>query len=245
MCIKVTTACCHCGERLEPYWIACHMNGVLTNLALCASKPKESPEPGKCPYLKEGMRPLLSGCPNNDYCPSWFGTMFPGFGEVQYEDPYALERVAWEKYEGYQKRFAQKYFARQPLTPTKPPESFLALAQRDLYGDVEEYVQGDDLEEDQRPTDCGAPNAPGDQHHEPEDETVTTTTDTSGIDPEQLFYGDLVDDDDIYSDSIDSGAGEGGQDGREGQAEDSIDLPVPVWTWFYPADMGRDGEFCD
>ncbi|KAG8674797.1 hypothetical protein FPOAC2_00833 [Fusarium poae] len=139
MCQKVETVCCHCGELLFGYFIACNAWRVDAKQANDENAP--FPLASQCEYPKEKeIQPLLSGCPNNDSCPSWFANLFRGYGEAANETLEVRmfrDQVAQEKYNEWKENFARKYFVKKPIVPRQVPEGFWYLAAKDFVSEIE------------------------------------------------------------------------------------------------------------
>jgi hypothetical protein len=239
MCIKILTRCCHCGEPLTPYFIACNAWRVA---ALRADREYlDLPRASECEYLEQEIKPVLSGCPNNNTCPSWFGNLLRGFGDHKNEDreiQSARDNVAWEKYNELEANFACKYFAKKPIPPRQEPESFRLTMLRDCSADDQSSNPAlildseADHEGSAESSDYGCSPAVHMQYDE------ANSGESAEIDPEDLFLGDLLtkrSEGDGSQSPVTRTTGEGYQD-----------LVVPVWNAFYPAmDLSRDGEFCD
>ncbi|WZH40460.1 hypothetical protein QYS62_001393 [Fusarium acuminatum] len=122
MCVKIVTRCCHCGEPLTPYFIACNAWRVA---ALRAGREYlDLPRASECAHLEQEIKPVLSGCPNNDTCPSWLDNLLRGFGDAKNEDreiQLVRDNVAREKYNELEADFACKYFAKKPIPPRQEP----------------------------------------------------------------------------------------------------------------------------
>ncbi|KAF4972022.1 hypothetical protein FSARC_1313 [Fusarium sarcochroum] len=252
MCKKIVTTCCHCGELLNPYYITCNNYIVFSQISLKDNQPQAMPNPAQCEFRQQEIRPMLSGCPNIDACPSWFGSFFWGYGDAENEGPEIKsfrEQVAQDKYKEWEEDFARKYFAKQPIPPRKEAESFWMLAQRDFFSDSEpSSMQSSEAElqtsEDEPLTAVNQDvQAQCDEvHGDNVAEDGPASTESSDVDPEDLFYGDVINEEDNSDHEFESNAASG----TKSIGEEYQDLVAPIWTWFYPVmDMGRDGEFCD
>ncbi|RGP73259.1 hypothetical protein FSPOR_2218 [Fusarium sporotrichioides] len=139
MCQKVETVCCHCGEIIFIYFIACNAWRVVAKQASDQNAPL--PLASECEHLKgKEIQPSLSGCPNNDSCPSWFANLFRGYGDVANEGPEIKQfrnQVAQEKYNEWKENFARKYFVKKPILPRQEPEGFWYMISEDYLSDVE------------------------------------------------------------------------------------------------------------
>ncbi|KAL6919528.1 hypothetical protein FSST1_003554 [Fusarium sambucinum] len=139
MCQKVETVCCHCGELLFDYFIACNAWRVDAKRASDENEPL--PPASQCEYPKEKeIQPLLSGCPNNDSCPSWFANLFRGYGEAANETLQVRQfrdQVAQEKYNEWKEDFARKYFVKKPILPRQEPDDFWYMASNDFLSEIE------------------------------------------------------------------------------------------------------------
>ncbi|KAM5355529.1 hypothetical protein ACJ41O_002175 [Fusarium nematophilum] len=195
---------------------------------------------------------MLSGCPNNDSCPSWFGTIF---GEYVDEDPEIqeiLEWVAWERYEAYRERFARAYFTPRPVPPRREPVEFWTIAKRDvdlfseassIYGDEGEQdlvEEGQQQQQQQQQGDYEDDGLGEERNGTGNESTVTGSS--SGIDPEELFYGDVVRDQ-THPDAGDQQQVASVQRVGPEAVDKWNQLEPPIWTWFFPFDMARDGEY--
>jgi hypothetical protein len=219
------------------------------------------PQASHCEYLEEKeIRPWLSGCPNNDSCPSWFGNLFWGYGDAANEGPEIRQfrdLVAQEKHDEWKENFARKYFEKKPILSRQEPDGFWHMISQDSLSAVESVERsssafstsgGETAREaleaamhfgDQQDT-MGKIAKVSDESNVKD----TATPESPDIDPEDLFYGNVIEtssDEDVKSNSDETertpprakSIGEGRQN------------PVaPVWNCFYPVmDMGRDGDF--
>ncbi|SPJ74889.1 uncharacterized protein FTOL_04620 [Fusarium torulosum] len=247
MCIKILTRCCHCGEPLTPYFIVCNAWRVA---ALRADREYlDLPRASECEYLEQEIKPVLSGCPNNNTCPSWFGNLLRGFGDPQNEGreiQSVRDNVAREKYNELGADFACKYFAKKPIPPRQEPESFRLTILRDRSADGQSsnpaltLDSGNDHEGSVESSDYGCSPAVHMQCDEANSGNAFkhASDESAEIDPEDLFLGHLL---------TKRSEGDGSQSpGTKTTGGEYQDLVVPVWNAFYPAmDLGRDGEFCD
>jgi hypothetical protein len=247
MCIKILTRCCHCGEPLTPYFIACNAWRVA---ALKADRVYlDLPRASECEYLEQEIKPVLSGCPNNNTCPSWFGNLLRGFGDPKNEGreiQSVRDNAAWEKYNELKADFACKYFAKKPILPRQESESFRLTMLRDCSADGQSSNHALTLDSE---TDHEGSAEDSDYRCSPavymlcdeannDNALEHASGESTEIDPEDLFLGDLL---------------TKRSEGDESQppmtrtiGEEYQDLVVPVWNAFYLAmDLGRDGEFCD
>ncbi|KAJ4271504.1 hypothetical protein NW762_000207 [Fusarium torreyae] len=252
MCKKIITTCCHCGELLTPHYIACNSYIVFLQISLKDNQPQARPNPAQCEFRQQEIRPMLSGCPNIDACPSWFGSFSWGYGDAENEGPEIKSfrgQVAQDKYKEWEENFARKYFAKQPIPLRKEPESFWTLAQKDFFEESESSsMQSSEAElqaSEDEPQAVPSQNVQA-QCDEVCDEDVVqdgpASTESSDVDPEDLFYGDVINEEDNSDHKVENSSSSGNKSIGEGYQE----LVAPIWTWFYPVmDMGRDGEFCD
>lgn len=247
MCIKIVTRCCHCGEPLTPYFIAC--NAWRVDALRAGREYLDLPRASECTHLEQEIKPVLSGCPNNDTCPSWFDNLLRGFGDaknVDREIQLVRDSVAREKYNELEADFACKYFAKKPIPPRKEPESFRLTILRDRFADGQSSTptltldSETDHEGSVEISDYGCRSAIHMQCGEANNDNAVqhASGESAEIDPEDLFLGGLL---------TKRSEGEGGQPPvTRSTGEAYQDLVVPVWNAFYPAmDLGRDGEFCD
>ncbi|KAF9774959.1 hypothetical protein IL306_006958 [Fusarium sp. DS 682] len=199
MCRKVVTQCCHCGELLLTYFIACNVWRVMARID--TREGRDVARASECEYLTRETRPMLTGCPNNDTCPSWFGNTFWGFGDDDNEGPdikEARELVAQEKFEEWKADFCRKSFAKKPIPPRKEPDSFLSLILKDHFGDgdTESVMSAQSFEvEDAAPENGGNQDDHEDSYEaDNENSTEDGSNETSEIDPEVLLSDDDVED---------------------------------------------------
>ncbi|KAG5746641.1 hypothetical protein H9Q69_004050 [Fusarium xylarioides] len=205
MCQEVVQQCCHCGDNIGVYIAPCHSWYVEAQVA---HRERRAITPAwLCKYGIKQFQPMLTGCPNNDICLSWFGNIVPGFGNTQNESPEIKlfrEYVAHEKLEEWEDQFAREYFQKKPIPPRKKPEGFMSLIRQDMMGDLESVTSFDSLES----ADTGSDYGEGSNQHGNEDsydaDSENSTQEheisndaainkTSEVDPEDLFYGDVPD----------------------------------------------------
>ncbi|KAF5629417.1 hypothetical protein F52700_7739 [Fusarium sp. NRRL 52700] len=243
MCQEIVEQCCHCGDNIGIYIAPCYSWYVKAQVADRERRP--IPPAWGCDFRFKQFQPMLTGCLNNDICLSWFGNVLTGFGNARNESPeIKLARLfaAHEKLEEWEDQFAREYFQKKPIPPHKKPESFMFLIRQDMMGDLESVTSSESLEF----TDANISSGEGSDQHGNEDsydadsENSTqdnkifdddTSNETSEIDPEDLFYGDVPD--------------------RTRDAE-----PIPSRAYNGPAasimnlflsmmDLGRDGDFVE
>ncbi|KAF4453485.1 hypothetical protein F53441_3870 [Fusarium austroafricanum] len=247
MCQKIITRCCHCGELLDPYFMAC--NSWRVHARIAAREDETLPSALECEYFTRETRPMLLGCPNNDTCPSWFGNMFWGYGDAEndgLEIKSMRERVAFEKFKEWEAEFARKYFTKKPIPPIDEPVGFWFMASRDFFTDVgsSHYASTEISEIDLGNQDNAFERGGCRNIFEKSDETYNencienSIDESSRLDPEELFYGDVTKNSFYRTETKSTG---GKLIAGEGQA-----LVTPIWNWFLSImDTGRDGEFTD
>ncbi|KAM0253437.1 hypothetical protein ACHAP5_000466 [Fusarium lateritium] len=247
MCLKIVTICCHCGEPLAPYFIACNAWRVAALMA--AREYLDLPRASECEYLQQEIKPMLLGCPNNDTCPSWFGNLFRGFGDPKNKGrkiQLTQDNVAQEKYNELKADFACKYFAKKPIPPRQEPESFWLMMLRDCSADGQSSTPALTLDSEAdheglaESSEYECSQTVGTQHGEVSNGRGFEhgSGENVEIDSEDLFLGDLL---------TNGPGGDASQSpATRTTGEEYQDLVVPVWNAFYPAmDLGRYGEFCD
>ncbi|KAM0305398.1 hypothetical protein HYE67_008682 [Fusarium culmorum] len=142
MCQKVETVCCHCGEILITYFIACNAWLVAAKQTSDDNgRPLALPLASQCEHLeKKEPRPSLLGCPNNDTCPSWFGNLFRCYGGAANQSPKVkqfCDQVAQEKYNEWKENFARKHFVKKPVLPRQEENSFWSMISQDFLSDIQ------------------------------------------------------------------------------------------------------------
>jgi hypothetical protein len=207
------------------------------------------PRASECAHLEQEIKPVLSGCPNNDTCPSWLDNLLRGFGDAKNEDreiQLVRDNVAREKYNELEADFACKYFAKKPIPPRQEPVSFRLTMLRDRFTDGQSSTPAltldseTDHEGSAGISDYGCSQTVHMQCDEASNDNALehASGESAEIDPEDLFLESLL---------------TNRSEGKEGQppltrttTEEYRDLVVPVWNALYPAmDLGRDSEFCD
>ncbi|KAF4953403.1 hypothetical protein FGADI_6040 [Fusarium gaditjirri] len=244
MCQEIVPQCCHCGDNLGIYIMPCYSWYVSAQVA--ERERRDIPQAWNCEYRTKEIQPMLTGCPNNDICLSWFGNILGGFGNARNEGPaitMARDFVAHEKLNEWEAQFARQYFEKKPIPPRKKPEGFMFLIRRDMMGDLESVTSIDSLES----VDIGYGEGSNQHGHEdsydadseysPQDNenfNGDASNETSEIDPEDLFYGDVI-----------NGTHEVEIPQRKlGRAYD--EPAAPVLNLFFPMmDLGRDGDFLE
>ncbi|KAM0343175.1 hypothetical protein ACHAPU_008768 [Fusarium lateritium] len=207
------------------------------------------PRESQCEYLEKETEHMLSGCPDNDTCPSWFGNLLSGYGDIKDEGPEAKslrELVAREKSNERETEFSCKYLVRKPILPRPQPESFWLTISRDSFTD-------------DQPVDSVS--------------TLNTETEEEDVANSLEFKHHLVThaqrDEARDENVIEHDSKESQEVGREDQppnnpmvnrlervntplfdtktiGEEYQDLVAPIWNWFYPVvDTGRDGDLYD
>ncbi|KAH7269413.1 uncharacterized protein BKA55DRAFT_532068 [Fusarium redolens] len=241
MCKKIVSRCCHCGDNLGTYFIPCNSWHALAQMD--DREGRDLPKAWDCKYFTKEFQPMLTGCPNNDTCPSWFGNILWGFGDAWNEGPairMARGFVAQEKLKGWEAQFARKYFEKKPIPPRKEPEGFMFLIRQDLMGDLESVTSIDNLESAD-----AAPGDGGNQHNhedsydaDSENSAEDASNETSQVDPEDLFYGDVIEETD--------GEAEVKIPERKLVVRGYEDPAAPILNLFHPMmDLGRDSDFVD
>lgn len=207
MCQEVVQQCCHCGDNIGIYINPCHSWYVDAQVA--NRERRHIPPAWDCDFRMKQFQPMLTGCPNNDICLSWFGNILPGFGNARNEGPemkLAREFVAHEKLEEWEDQFAREYFQKKPIPPRKKPESFMFLIRQDMMGDLESVTSFDSLESADTDTDTdygeGSNQHGNEDSYDADSENSTqenevfndaASDETSEVDPEDMFYGDVID----------------------------------------------------
>ena len=246
MCQEIVGVCCYCGDHIESYFLLCNSWHVIAAQLMAVGEP--APRAEHCEFrVGKAFQPWLRGCANNDVYPSWFGNMFPGFGDSWSEETYQFEEltVAEDKYDEWKKDFAKKYFVKRPIQILQEPEGFFesdtesflsssAAASSTDDGEIANETLQSEIDEDT--------HVPTDATNQQSAAAVDTASETSEIDPLNLFYGNVVD---YVPESSNTVQLANNSPRAKSNGEEHQDL-APVWTSFHPAmDMGRDGEFND
>ncbi|KAF5019869.1 hypothetical protein F66182_8105 [Fusarium sp. NRRL 66182] len=230
-------------------------------MAIKAKRPQDMPTAVTCEYQpQQEICPMLGGCPNIDTCASWFGTFFWGYGDPENEGLEVKsfrERVAQDKYHELEEKFRREYFAKQPVLPREQAVSFWNMARGPLLPDSDSSVRSSEEEENV----AEVPQAhlqvreympktifgqdSQEQLDEPGDENANeeewARIDGSEIDPEELFFVDVIHDED-ESDEAKGIAPP--KSPAKTRGEEYEDLVAPIWTWFFTMmDIGHDGDF--
>ncbi|EKJ78422.1 hypothetical protein NXS19_000893 [Fusarium pseudograminearum] len=142
MCQKVETVCCHCGEILITYFIACNAWLVAAKQTSDDNgRPLALPLASQCEHLeKKEPQSSLLGCPNNDSCPSWFGNLFRCYDKAASEGPEVKQfrdRVAQGKYNEWKENFARKHFVKKPVLPRQEQNGFWNMISQDFLSDIQ------------------------------------------------------------------------------------------------------------
>ncbi|RGP74835.1 hypothetical protein FLONG3_5947 [Fusarium longipes] len=216
-----------------------------------------------CPYLDEKhTSPWLIGCPNNDFCPSWLGNLFRRLGDGSNkgtEIKKLRHLAAQEKYSGWKEIFAREYFTKKPIPPRQKPDRFWHMVSQDTHSDVASVssfvVASSTTEEETSQNTSEAALNFGDQWNSlgtianANDQSIVkndSAPETSDIDPEDLFRGDIIKTGSEQDFKSNSEEPEENSSRVKYIGEEYQDLVAPIWSCFYPfMDMSREGEFLD
>ncbi|RSL55327.1 hypothetical protein CEP53_007133 [Fusarium sp. AF-6] len=81
------------------------------------------------------MRPMLRGCADNGFCPSWLFSVSEGLGEAENDGQEVIdaeEQLARAQYEEYKNGFAENHYIRRPIPIRKNFGDFLETALDDI-----------------------------------------------------------------------------------------------------------------
>lgn len=224
---------------------------------------KPLPLASHCRYLeKKEIRPLMSGCPNNDFCPSWFGNLFCGYGDAANKGPDTMQTrdlVAQETYSDWKENFARNYFKKRPVTTRHESEGFWHKITQDFFSDVESVESpstapsnvGDDTVHDTLGTTMLFRDDEGTQQEtiEANGERIVSSDNVAAspeTDPEDLLYGDVNQKSCNEEVENPSNEVESNSSGAKNATEEDQELVTLTWTCTYPImDIGRDSDFLD
>ncbi|RBA12327.1 hypothetical protein FPRO05_03777 [Fusarium proliferatum] len=185
MCQEVVQQCCHCGDNIGIYINPCHSWYVDAQVA--NRERRHIPPAWDCDFRMKQFQPMLTGCPNNDICLSWFGNILPGFGNARNEGPemkLAREFVAHEKLEEWEDQFA-RVLSEEAYSSSQEARD---LESADTDTDTD-YGEGSNQHGNEDSYDADSENST----QENEVFNDAASDETSEVDPEDMFYGDVID----------------------------------------------------